>query len=71
MLLVGKPEEKRPLGKPRHRWVDNIKTDLLEIGWIGLAQESSCECGNECSGSIKCWETVEWPNNWWPLDSAR
>jgi hypothetical protein len=30
-LLVGKPEEKRPLGRPRHRWIDNIKTDLLEI----------------------------------------
>jgi hypothetical protein len=31
-LLVGKPEGKRPLGRPRRRWVDNIKTDLLEIG---------------------------------------
>jgi hypothetical protein len=43
-LLVGKPEGKRPLGIPRRRWVDNIKTDLLEIGWdgvdwIGLAQD--------------------------------
>jgi hypothetical protein len=40
---VGKPEGKRPLGRPRRRWVDNIKMDLLEIGWggvdwIGLAQ---------------------------------
>jgi hypothetical protein len=32
MLLVGKPEGKRPLGRPRYRWVDNIKTNLLEIG---------------------------------------
>jgi hypothetical protein len=32
-LLVGKPEEKRPLGRPRRRWVNNIKMDLLEIGW--------------------------------------
>jgi hypothetical protein len=31
-LLVGKPEEKRPLGRPIHRWVNNIKMDLLEIG---------------------------------------
>jgi hypothetical protein len=31
-LLVGKPEEKRPLGRPRRRWVDNIKMDLVEIG---------------------------------------
>jgi hypothetical protein len=32
--LVGKPEGKRPLGRPRCRWVDNIKIDLREIGWI-------------------------------------
>jgi hypothetical protein len=43
-LLVGKPEEKRPLGRPRHRWIDNIKMDLLEKGfsvvdWICLAQD--------------------------------
>jgi hypothetical protein len=43
-LLVGKPEGKRPLGKPRSRWINNIKMDLLEIGlsvvdWIGLAQD--------------------------------
>jgi hypothetical protein len=33
---VGKPEGKRPLGRPRRRWVDNIKMDLLEIGWGGV-----------------------------------
>jgi hypothetical protein len=43
-LLVGKPEGKRPLGRPRRRWIDNIKMDLLEIGLsvldgIGLAQD--------------------------------
>jgi hypothetical protein len=43
-LLVGKPEGKRPLGRPRHRWIDNIKMDLLEIGvsvvdWIGTGGE--------------------------------
>jgi hypothetical protein len=43
-LLVGKPEGKRPLGRPRRRWIDNIEMDLLEIGlnvvnWIGLAQD--------------------------------
>jgi hypothetical protein len=32
-LLVGKPEGKRPLGRPRHRWVDNIGMDLGEVGW--------------------------------------
>jgi hypothetical protein len=35
-ILVGKPEGKRPLGRPRRRWVDNIKMDLREIGWDGL-----------------------------------
>jgi hypothetical protein len=33
--MVGKPEGKRPLGRPRRRWVDNIKMDLREIGWDG------------------------------------
>jgi hypothetical protein len=32
-ILVEKPEVKRPLGRPRHRWVDNIKMDVREIGW--------------------------------------
>jgi hypothetical protein len=32
-ILVGKPEGKRPLGRPRRRWVVNIKMDLREIGW--------------------------------------
>jgi hypothetical protein len=35
-LLVGRPEGKRPFGRPRCRWVDNIKMDLVEIGWGGL-----------------------------------
>jgi hypothetical protein len=33
---VGNPEEKRPLGRPRRRWVDNIKKDIREIGWYGM-----------------------------------
>jgi hypothetical protein len=42
--LVGKPEGRRPLGRPRRRWEDNIKMDLLEVGWgvadwIDLAQD--------------------------------
>jgi hypothetical protein len=42
--LVGKPERKRPLGRPRRRWVDNIKMDLREMGWndvdwIDMAQD--------------------------------
>jgi hypothetical protein len=35
-ILVGKPEGKRPLGRPRRSWVDNIKTDLREIRWDGV-----------------------------------
>jgi hypothetical protein len=43
-LLMGKPERKRPLGRPRRRWVDDIRMDLGEVGlgdvdWIGLAQD--------------------------------
>jgi hypothetical protein len=43
-LLVGRPEGKRPLGRPRCRWIDNVKMNLLEIefnvvDWIGLAQD--------------------------------
>jgi hypothetical protein len=35
-ISVGKPEEKRPLGRPRRRWVDNIKMDLRETRWDGM-----------------------------------
>jgi hypothetical protein len=35
-ILVDKPEGKRPIGRPRRRWVDNIKIDLREIGWDGI-----------------------------------
>jgi hypothetical protein len=43
-LLVGKPEGRRPLGRPRRMWLDNIRMDLVEVGWsdvdwIGLAQD--------------------------------
>ena len=63
--LVGKPEGKRPLGRPRRRWEDNIKMDLQEVrcggmDWIELAQVAgNCECGNESSGSIKCGEFLD------------
>jgi hypothetical protein len=58
-------------GKARgkDRWLDNIRMDPVEVGWgvdwIGLAQDrdSFCEFGIEPSGSIKCWETIECPNN--------
>jgi len=44
-ILLGKPEGMRPMGRPRCRWVDNIRMDLQEVGcgymdWIGLAQDT-------------------------------
>jgi hypothetical protein len=35
-ILVGRPKGRRPLGRPRHRWEDNIKMDLEEVGWGGV-----------------------------------
>jgi hypothetical protein len=59
-VLVGKPEGKRPLGRPRRRWEDGIRIYLREIAWgCGLDSTGSgqgpvagcCECGDESSGS--------------------
>jgi hypothetical protein len=62
-LLVGKPETKRPLGRPRHRWVDNITMDLGEVGlgdvdWIGLAQVRNRF--HKILGNYRV------ANSWWP-----
>jgi hypothetical protein len=62
-ILMGKPEGKRPLERPKRREVDNAKMDLREIrcgglDWIDLAQ-GSCEQGDEPSGSIKFWEVLK------------
>ena len=68
-VLVGKPEGRRPLGRPGRRCVDNIRMDLQEVGcgymdWIGLAHDrdrwrDACKCGNEPSGSVKCGEFLD------------
>jgi hypothetical protein len=64
-ILVGKSEGKRPLGRWRYRWVDNVKMDLRQDGvvWTGsiwfMIGTSSCEHSNEPLGSIKCWEVFE------------
>jgi hypothetical protein len=55
-VLVGKPEGRRPLGRPRRRWVDGVRMDLREIGLdsTGSGQgpvAGCCECGDEPSGS--------------------
>jgi hypothetical protein len=66
--LVGKQEGKRPRGRPRRRWVDNIKMELGEIGWGGMDwidlgqdrdQWRALVNSNKLSGSIKCWEVLE------------
>jgi hypothetical protein len=73
--LVGKPERRKPTGKPGRRWVDNIKMDFGEINWGGedwicLAQDRDKwrALVTAVMGSMKCWETIEWPHNWWPLE---
>jgi hypothetical protein len=67
-ILVEKPEGKRPLGRPRCRWMGGIKMDIRDrMGWYGLDRsgsgygpvEDSCEHGNDPSGSIKRWEVLE------------
>ena len=60
-VLVGKPEGKKPTGRPRRRWEDNIKMDLQDVeggcgDWMDLAQDrdrwpGTCEYGDEPSGS--------------------
>jgi 3-oxoacyl-ACP reductase-like protein len=59
LVLVGKPEGKRPLGRSRRRWEDNIKMDLQELGcagmnWIELAQDRDRWRARVIAGSIKC-----------------
>jgi hypothetical protein len=66
-ILVRRLEGRRPVGRPRRRWEDNIKTDLQEDGWgwTGLSWlrtgtgAGSCKYGNEPSGSIKCGEFLD------------
>jgi hypothetical protein len=60
-LLVGKRELERQRGK----WVDNIRMDLGEVGWgdvdwIGVAQDGNRWRALVNSGSMKCWEIIEW-----------
>jgi hypothetical protein len=64
-LFVRKPEGRKQLGKPRPRWIDNIKMDLVERGWCGvdwngLAQgRGNWRCGNKPSNSTERWETIK------------
>ena len=64
-VLVGKPEGKRPMRRPRRRWEDNIKMDLQEVGggcgdWMELAQDRDrWRYGDEPSGFQKCGEFLD------------
>jgi hypothetical protein len=61
-ILVGRPEGRRPFGRPRRRWDYNIKMDIQDVGWgmdwIELAEDRDmagrCEYGDEPACSIKC-----------------
>jgi hypothetical protein len=67
---VGKPEGKRPLGRPRRRWVDNIKMDLREIGWDGVDWIELAQDRDQWRALVNtvmnlkvpynCWEFPEW-----------
>jgi hypothetical protein len=68
-VLVGRPEGSRPLGRPRHKWEDNIKMDLKKWdgwSWTGLiwfrigTVVGCCECSNERPSFIKCGELCHW-----------
>jgi hypothetical protein len=71
---VGKPEGNRPLGRPRLRWVDNIKIDLRETGWDGvdwieLAQDRDqwralVNTVMNLRVPLNFWEFPEWLHNW-------
>jgi hypothetical protein len=68
-VLVRKPEGRRPLGRLKRRWEDDIKMDLREVGWWGHGLDRSgsglgqvagcCECGNEFLGCLTCGEFLE------------
>jgi hypothetical protein len=51
-ILVGKPEGKRSLGRPRCRWVDNIKMDRREIGWDGMDWVYVAQDRNQCKALV-------------------
>jgi hypothetical protein len=74
-MLVGKPVGKGPLERPKRRWVDSIKMDIRKIEWYGmdwidLAQDRDqwrglVNTAMNLTGSIKCWEVLEWLHNCW------
>jgi hypothetical protein len=62
-IFVGKPEGKRPLGRPRYRWVDNIKMDLREIGWSGMGWIDLTEDRDQWRSLLNIVMNLEVPRN--------
>jgi hypothetical protein len=78
-LLVGKPEGKRPLGRPRRRWVDNIRLDLGEVGWDDVDWIGPAQDRNRWRALVNSVLNLRVPLNaeklsggltniWWPLE---
>jgi hypothetical protein len=62
-VLVGKPERKRPLGRPRRRWKDNIKIDLQEVGYRGLEWIDLTQDREKLAGTCKRGKNLPAPQN--------
>jgi hypothetical protein len=60
-ILVGKPEGKRPLGRPRRRWVDNIRMDLGEIGWDGMDWIELAQDRDQCRALVNTVKNLRVP----------
>jgi hypothetical protein len=63
MILVRKPERKRPLGRPRRRWVDNIKMGLREMGWSGLDWIDLAQDGDQWKAIVYTVMNLRFPYN--------
>jgi hypothetical protein len=62
-IFVGKPEVKRPLGKPKRRWVDNIKMYLRKIGWVGMDWIDLAQDRDQCRAVTNTLMNLRVPKN--------
>jgi hypothetical protein len=62
-ILVGKPEGRRPLGRPRRRWVDNIKIDLRETGWDDVDWVDLAQCRDQWRALVQTVMNLRVPYN--------
>jgi hypothetical protein len=61
MILVGRPEGRRPLGRPRRRWEDNIKMDLQEVGWAGMDWIDMAQDRDRCRALVNAVMNLQVP----------